>query len=87
MKVERDEYDTFMAENPKDSLGFCLTMKTGNVNGDGSEISQCFIVDSDPITEMGRMNGYGISLLHASGAITPEQASQFKLEWRKIIKS
>ena len=83
----KQEFDDYIASTDKTGVGLCLTLKTGNLDGDGASQEQCFIVDADAITEIGRMNGYGINLLKATGIITAEEAAAFNVVWRKIIKS
>ena len=84
--ASREEFDTYIASSDNTGVGLCLTLKTGNMNADGATQEQCFIVDTDAITEIGRMNGYGINLLKATGVITAEEAAAFNVVWRKIIK-
>ena len=87
MKETKANYDTYMAGSDNKALGFVVTMERGNGNGDGGTVVQHFVVDNnDPITEIGRVTGYAIGLLAASQMITPEQANEFRLKWRKIIK-
>lgn len=87
MKVDKAEFDTLMASNSADTLGFCFMMQTGNSEGEGQTTTQCFIVDEDPIKEMGRMVGNMISQLSASGKIDKDEAGKIHILWRKIIKS
>lgn len=83
MKVSQEEYDTQLA-NDQTALGFTLTMESGQ---DGATPTiQHFIVDTDAVTELGRMTGYGMNLLKAAGIITAEQHGELYLKWRKIIK-
>lgn len=84
--VSRQEFDDYIAGTGNTGVGLCLTLKTGNLDSDGASQEQCFIVDTDAITEIGRMNGYGINLLKATGIITAEEAAAFNVVWRKIIK-
>lgn len=83
MKVSKEEYDTQLA-NDQTALGFTLTMASG---ADGSTpVVQHFLVDQDPVIEIGRMTGYGMNLLKVAGIITPEQHGELYMKWRKIIK-
>ena len=83
MKVTKDEFDTLIAGDAG-SLGFCLTMVSGAAPG--SPIDQHFLVDSDAITEIGRMTGYGINLLFSQNIITADESGELLLKWRKIVK-
>ena len=87
MTVSKAEFDTLMASNSADTLGFCFMMKTGDSEGNGQSTTQCFIVDEDPVKEIGRLVGNMISLLSASGKIDKVEAGKIRILWRKIIKS
>ena len=83
MIVTKDEFNALLA-GESTAIGFCLTLKVGSIN----TVEQCFIVENDdPVTEIGRMNGYGIALLASNGLINEDQAAAFRMAWRKIIKS
>ena len=87
MKVDKADFDTLMADNDENTLGFCITLKSGDGNSNGKEVSQCFIASEGSVTEIARMNGYMINLLSAHSFVTEEEAGAFRLLWRKIIKS
>ena len=87
MKVTKSEFDQLIADNDASTLGFCITLKTGDSASTGREVTQCFIVDSDAITEIGRMTGNVISMLSANAFVSEEDASKFRLLWRKIIRA
>ena len=85
MLVTKEEYDTQLASDAT-ALGFILTLHTG-ANPTTPVVQHFLVENNDPVTEIGRMNGYGLNLLLASGIITIEQAAEFRMAWRKIIKS
>lgn len=87
MKVSKAEFDTLMASNNSDTLGFCFMMQTGDSEGNGQSTTQCFIVDESPVKEIGRLVGNMISQLSAAGKIEADEAGKIRVLWRKIIKS
>lgn len=87
MKVDKTEFDSLMLNNSEDTIGFCIQMERGALDGNGASVSQCFIVeDSDCVSEIAKMNGYMINLLYNRGILTKEQLAAFRIQWRKILK-
>ncbi len=84
MKVTEEEYNAQLA-NDQTALGFTLTMESGATGS--TPAIQHFLVDQDPVTEIGRMTGYGMNLLLSASIITPEVHGDLYMKWRKIIKS
>lgn len=92
MKENKAEYDLIMSTNNADTLGYIITMQTGDGESDGQLVTQHFIVDpnnqgEDPIREIGRMTGHMINKLAAANKVTAEEAGKFRILWRKIIKA
>lgn len=90
MKVDKAQFDQIMADNADSTIGFTLKMERGTGSGEkaGANVTQRFIVEnSDPIKEIGRLNGYMINLLTVHELVDEEAAGIFRILWRKIIKS